>query len=104
MPTVEDMPTMPPACNNASDSAEFFPEPGSESLLACINVPLGTPGVPGASDKIEVFPEPGSGSLLAYIDVPITCSRVTYAWKLAQDIRAMEASFRLAKIKGLQDN
>ncbi len=57
-----------------------------------------------ASDKIEVFPKPSSGSLLAYINVPITCSRVTYTRKLAQDIRAMEASFRLAEIKGLQDN
>jgi hypothetical protein len=36
--------------------------------------------------------------------VPITCSGATYAQKLAQDIQAMEASFRLAEIKGLQDN
>ncbi len=78
MPTIKDVPTMPPAYNNASDSAEFFPKPGSESLLACIDVPLSTPRVPVASDEIKVFPEPGSGSLLAYIDVPITCSGVTY--------------------------
>jgi hypothetical protein len=105
MPTVEDVPTTPPACDNASDSAEFFPEPGSGSLLACIDVPLGTPGVPvtEASDDIEVFPEPGSGSLLAQ-DVPITCSGATYARRLAQDIRAMEANFRLAEIEGLRDD
>ncbi len=78
MPTVKDMPTIPPACNNASNSAKFFPKPGSESLLACINVPLGTPGVPVASNKIKVFPEPSSGSLLAHIDMPITCSGATY--------------------------
>ncbi len=74
---------MPPACNNASNSAEFFPKPGLGSLLAYINIPLGTPGVfpisiTKASDNIKVFPKPGSGSLLAYIDMPITCSGTTY--------------------------
>ena len=86
---------MPPACKNASGSTEFFPEPCSQSLLAYINVPLGTPGafpIPVAetvSADIKVFPKPGLESLMSYINIPlsactdqpvlITCSGVTYA-------------------------
>jgi hypothetical protein len=107
-PTVEDE---PPAIasmvlSNRDGSASparaiALSEPGLGSLpansLACIDVPLSAipkPSLGNSTASESTEPEP----------LTITRSGATYARKLAQDILAMEASFRLAEIEGLRDD
>jgi hypothetical protein len=100
MPTTADYSGCPASLAKATALLEPVPKNLPADLIAYIDVP---------TNSLATFPEPGLGNQPDSESIEpepptITCSGATYARKLAQDILAMEASFRLAEIEGLRND